>query len=1109
MNTRESNPFEDLGEYKNPNETRYFNKFTGKEDTIGTEPYFVPKKEIGENPFEDLGDGEPEEGWGKWAFRTASQVPQGIASAYTYPLDLISLVGSGLAFDPNTIEELRFASEKAGIPFDENEYMQAVQNVSENVPTQSNIARKIEESTGIPLVPKTGLQKLVNFASMASTLSPKDYTFRGMNTALPRPILGTGVALTAEAGKALGVPEPIADIASFGILKKPTTGAGSLDIGTPKTKQSGLPERRFEDLTKEREVSQGKIDKINSKLKNDFKTISDKIIKDSPVGETASELLSNPAYIQESRELLGEAKKVADTITRTIPQETVKKELSNIASKQSKGFLTSEYDREYTKYMLEAQDQMKVKDISPSQLVEQYRVNNGALSEYFEPGSSKALNRAKRDAILDQNRAIAEILEKHYPESNLSQVFKEGNERWTKIKDLQMVDEFVNEMFKDGVNYKKMHDFFDRSGFDRQFKKALGEKGYKDFEQLMKDMLLSEKGYGQLKVAKSKGYDDLVKIGIGYVLHPKIALTKGSIDLAKQTFKTLMNTLLDKPKLSFTYKKAVNDLKAGNFKEAEKGFKTLNEAVKPSEIVTPKKTTASNKVEPIIEAKVEPMESGKTNANKQDALGKFNERKNKVEAPETKKEAWDNLKMKPGEASAVFYEKSWDAIQKGESSISGIKEPFLDAAKKEIERGSIKSLDDLKKYGDFYFGLKNEAKANPKPPVKANPQVKTEVKSVKQEPKQIEYKVETKTPTEAEEFRDRFMNQPRGIDQRSYDADKARKALAKEPEIKPVLNPKPKVVSKEAKKIKGYQSDLKNLEKSKEAINNQLRYKAESQNYSQERINNLIEDRKNINKRQEQIKAKIDKLKNPEKLIVKEEVKPKETLPESKAVKPEAKIEVEKPLSEKKYKEIINDITKETEKNKLYLSTKNRLNRQLPSGNSHKEIKERIKAEIETWQEKLDVSDKRLDELNKAKMDYPISEKELADNVLKLKKELNETKGNTRDIRDKKSDIRDEIEMYQKAWQDLVTKRRRLEKSIVEKSKASVNKFSNKDLKNQKDYIINAIDQAIAKPTNKEFVTIHVPDDGTFKIYNIEDILNKFKDKVKKSYPVKQLKSNF
>lgn len=235
---------ESLNQKKNQDNSdphTYFNPYTNQMDTIGSEPYRVPKQKE-ESIFEKRAkESESEESWGKWAFRTASQIPQGIAQAFTYPADLANLVATGESLEG--IDDFQRAAERSGIPFDEESYRNATSQIQSSFPTQSNLARYVEEKTGLPLQPKTGLQKFVNFASTAGALSPKDYTFRGMNTSLPRPVLGTGVATANEALKLTGLPEPISEIASFAVLKQPAIN--------PKALNSTMPTKKLYDKIKD------------------------------------------------------------------------------------------------------------------------------------------------------------------------------------------------------------------------------------------------------------------------------------------------------------------------------------------------------------------------------------------------------------------------------------------------------------------------------------------------------------------------------------------------------------------------------------------------------------------------------------------------------------------------------------------------------------------------------------------------------------------------------------------------------------------------------------------------------------------------------------------
>ncbi len=579
------------------------------------------------NPFEQFAREEDEEGFLKSAVRTALQIPQGYLEGTQGGIaaSIWQLLGQGEVLDPEEIDRVREISQREGIPFDEDAYMEAAQRALGTVPTVSNAASKIEEKWGVPLEPKTRAQKGLRFLSLASKAAPKDYTFRGMNTSLPKPVLGAGIAGTKEVLQESGVPEPFAELASFGVIKPTTSGAGKFSL--TKEKPSGLPERGFEKLNEPTEVPAKKLQQISDKLETDFRDVSNKIIKESPIGETAENLKNDPRFKNESRQLLNQAQVLADETPGTLPTNIYKKELVELSTNQIKGFALNEYKKNYLKFMKEAIQDVLPENMTYGELVEQYRDNNRSLGEYFEPGSSKALNRAKKDVLLDQNRAIANVLEESNPE--LSSVFKEGNARWTKIMDAEAVDNFVTEMFPEGkkVDFKHMKDLFNDPNYQRIFKRALGEEGAKAFEGAVEDMLTAEKPYKMLRTAQGNGLEDVLKTGMVYILHPNIGYGKAAIDLVKGSYRTLFNYTLDKPQIGVSFTKAVKELNKGNLKAAEEGFKAVKAEIEGATKQTSGEanTAPRNKtieVEP-LKAERAPDSEQKKVAN----IAKFNEKK--------------------------------------------------------------------------------------------------------------------------------------------------------------------------------------------------------------------------------------------------------------------------------------------------------------------------------------------------------------------------------------------------------------------------------------------------------------------------------------------------
>ena len=618
---------------ENPFSERLKQRYSENPEPTQENPY--------DNPFSERANSkeyktEHKEKGLKQGVRTAMQVVQGFA-ATTLPglaASLWQILATGAAFDPEEIDHIKAISEREGVPFDEEKWYETAHEALKYIPTVSNIAREVEEQTGLPMEPKTRFQKGLRFLTEASRLSRKGGTFRGMNTKLNRPVLGAGVETVKEILQEAGLPEPLSEIASFAILKHPTEGAGEIRFGAKK-KPSGLTERRYENLNKKTNVSPKTFNKINEKVEKEFRNISDKIIKASPIAETHAKLRDSSEFKTELRESFKEVKKLAENIPGTFSTTEVKHAIIDRVSKEKgTGFTPQESDRTYKKYIKDFINETPNKNITAQDLELQFRKNNEALGEAYEPGQSFGYNRGKRKALRDYNLAIADIIEQKYPNSEFAQLFEETNAQWTKIKDAEAIDEFIDGIFDGSINHKQATQLLDKPGKNVPFKKALGAEGYRHFTQLVQDLLGTQKPYKMLKVGQKKGFfsnnpSDL----LAFVMHPKLAATKMAVRAAHTTFKSMMEALLDKPKLAFTWKTGIQDLKKGNFVGAEKHFEALKQAeeafkatqreakLSETEIISAKeKPTAPNKNNEIIEAKV-------TRQEKPPTKGEYEEKK--------------------------------------------------------------------------------------------------------------------------------------------------------------------------------------------------------------------------------------------------------------------------------------------------------------------------------------------------------------------------------------------------------------------------------------------------------------------------------------------------
>ncbi len=527
----------------------------------------------------------PKEPWYENLSRYASGAATGYASATPLGIasNLSNLLALGDVNDPEEMERIREISEREGIPFDEEKYMQAGQSALSSFPTPSNIARQTEEATGLPLTAKTRGQKALEFAISTTKLSPSGATLRPLNTSLPKPVLGAGVTAAKEGLQQAGLPEPLSELASFGILKMPPQGSPSISIGKS-TKPSGLTERRFESVTSPTDVSKSRLDKINSTVESDFKNITDKIIQNSPVKKTYNIMKEDAGFKATIQELFPEVEALAEQISGKFSSDEVKKAIAKqYQIKESSAITPGEYDKSYGKFMRQFLKNTPSKELSAKDLVKQYRANNKELGEYFKPGESKGLNRARKDALLDYNRTLADIIESKYPDSEFGNLFKFTNKRWAEINDVQTINKFVDDLFDGKIRYDKSAKFLEKEGADFAFKRALGEEGYQNFKQLNKDLMTQQQAYKHLKMAESKGYGDLAKTGMAYLLHPKLAIAKISAETAINAAKGIYIGVLDKPQLTVVWDDGLKALKQGRYAEAESKFSTLKKSLKSSD----------------------------------------------------------------------------------------------------------------------------------------------------------------------------------------------------------------------------------------------------------------------------------------------------------------------------------------------------------------------------------------------------------------------------------------------------------------------------------------------------------------------------------------------
>jgi hypothetical protein len=511
------------------------------------------------NPFAEM---KPDEPWYKSYLRSALQLPLGVLKKSTWQADVVQLLGMGAALDEEDIENLRKTSERVGVPFDEEKYRAGVQEALSVFPTQSNIERGIESYTGIPLTPQTKGQKLTRLSGESAAFAPSSLSQKAT--------AGIVAPATSAALQASGVPEVLSDIAGTGLSQ---VASRLVPAGGPqiKTGESGLPVRRYEKIKSPTKVSESRLNIINETLENDFRKVSDKIIETSKIGETYSSLKNDPSYKRIVGEQFEQVHDIASSLEKPIPIRDLKIKIADTAKqKTGKGISPSEYEINYSKNMKKSLKGSGNKDLKAVDLVDQFRKNNEELGRLYEPGQSKSYNQAKTDSLLDYNRAIAETIEKNFPDTEFSQLFKKSNAEWSSIKDVEFIEKFIDDMTKGKVDFKTGDKFYNKS-FSDKFTRSLGKESFKEFDTLMGDLMSKQQSLKYISPKSAPGAQELLNTGGLFLFHPKVAALKYGYNTVKSSYQML----LDKPQLTIKWDNGIKAFKKGDVNKAQSIFSEL------------------------------------------------------------------------------------------------------------------------------------------------------------------------------------------------------------------------------------------------------------------------------------------------------------------------------------------------------------------------------------------------------------------------------------------------------------------------------------------------------------------------------------------------------
>lgn len=446
--------------------------------------------------------------------------------------------------------------------FDEKKYLEALQNASKLVPTPSNIASFLEEQTGLPLEAKTKLQRYLRTAGSAAKMVS--------GAPIVRAQAGV-VAPVAQAGfEAAGVPEALSEPLALG------TAAAMPKVSSVEavTKPSGMPERRFEAIKSKRVVTPEQAKSVREAVTQDVKDATERLLKDK--SEVRRAMTEDPIGFVEKldKDFEGVQSLVQDLPTEDVDAGTLLQSIRRQKQlKDTSGITRSEAEKSYDKRFGEVVKELrKAEEVSPTTLLEQYRKNNKELGKYYEPGASKGANEGVKEALLDYNRAIADIFEDKFPESEFNKLFKASNETFSEMSRLKTVDEFMDKIFQDGkINFTEVEKLPKKESLKRDLVKTIGKDGYKDFIQIMKELKSTQRAMKLLSESAAPGILDVSKEALKFITYKPWGIVSAGIKGAN----FIRNSLLSNKKYRTELGSTLKDLKRGRFAAAQQGIKSL------------------------------------------------------------------------------------------------------------------------------------------------------------------------------------------------------------------------------------------------------------------------------------------------------------------------------------------------------------------------------------------------------------------------------------------------------------------------------------------------------------------------------------------------------
>jgi len=446
----------------------------------------------------------------KVASHPISQAELGAAKFLTWPLDVLKIMVAGEGY--SDIDEIENAFEKAGKPFDRNEYIKSVQEFSNYIPTQQFIEDKIKESTGIDLAPKDAASRIIRQGSEILSTGPKGLLEAGASQIAKRGAGALAGAATTEGLKQVGTPDELANLAGY-VLGGSAAGKSSPKQLNPEAKElTNIAEKHGlkqleginrSSVPKNPIVSAEKQAKITNELNQSSKDAIGKVIE----GKLPIKTLRDSGV--DLKDAYTKAYSQADTTAKSISGKNIdlKDPLSWISKRKqeikSSAPSISSTDETLLKELSKHEKAFKnANNVSPEQALIQYKKFNEEVSGLYRKAQFSGSENAVRGLYEEMKSEWIKTIEKTSPE--LASELKFANKIFSQTANLNMVEGILEKSFAKGYDPSKLAKTLGGQKNKAFLERSLGKDAVKDLTDIAKyGEKANEKVLSQLKQPKT------------------------------------------------------------------------------------------------------------------------------------------------------------------------------------------------------------------------------------------------------------------------------------------------------------------------------------------------------------------------------------------------------------------------------------------------------------------------------------------------------------------------------------------------------------------------------------------------------------------------------